>query len=118
MVKGAVADLIERQKVPPSDIAVLTGGRVAGNPMVSGRTISGVPFSPAGKGGDGRLIFDTVRRFKGLDRPVVLLTDIEELTEPELIYVALTRPTVLLLIFGSQVTLERIKSGPVGDDLD
>lgn len=118
IVKGAVTDLTGRQKVPPGDIAVLTGGRVDGNPITSRGAISGVPFAQAGKGSDGRLIFDTVRRFKGLDRPVVLLTDVEELMEPELVYVALTRPTVLLMVFGTQSAVDRIKAGLASGDED
>jgi hypothetical protein len=118
MVKGAVADLIERQKIPPGDVAVLTGGRMNGNPFGSGRTIAGVPFSPAGKGAEGKLIFDTVRRFKGLDRPVVLLVNVEELMEPEMVYVAVTRPTVLLMVFGTQTAVGRIKNGSAGDHDD
>lgn len=116
MVKGAVTDLTGRQKVPAGDVAILTGGGVDGNPIVSRGTVSGVPFVPAGKGSDGRLVFDTVRRFKGLDRPVVLLADVEKLTEPELVYVALTRPTVLLMVFGTQAAVDRIKVGPIADE--
>jgi hypothetical protein len=116
MVKGAVTDLIGRQKVPMGDIAILTGGRVDGNPVASRGMVSGHAFVSGGKSSNGRLVFDTVRRFKGLDRPVVLLIDVEELTEPELVYVALTRPSVLLMVFGTQAAVDRIKVGPVTEE--
>jgi hypothetical protein len=57
------------------------------------------------------LVFDTVRRFKGLDRPVVLVVDAERLLDPELIYVALSRPAVLLYVFGPKQDLERLRTG-------
>ena len=116
MLKGTVGDLVGRQNVLPGDIAILTGGRLNGNAVVTGQAISEIPCSPAGKGSDGKLIFDTVRRFKGLDRPVVILIGIEELMEQELIYVALTRPTVLLIVIGSEAAIDRIKVGPMDSD--
>ena len=115
-VKGALTDLLGRQKISAGDIAVLTGGRVHGNPLAAKGTIGGAPFVAAGAGSDGRLIFDTVRRFKGLERPVVLLTDVEDLTDAELIYVALSRPAVLLMVFGMSASLDRIRRGPVEDN--
>lgn len=94
---------------------MLTGGLAVGNPLAAKGTISGTPFVSAGVGSEGRLIFDTVRRFKGLERPVVLLTDVEDLTDAELIYVALSRASVLLMVFGTPASLDRIRRGP-GDD--
>jgi hypothetical protein len=55
-------------------------------------------------------VFDTVRRFKGLDRPVVILVDTEGLADAELIYVALSRPSVLLYVFGREPDLARLRT--------
>lgn len=115
-VKSALGDLLVRQKIPPGDIAVLTGGCVEGNPLVTRGAINGTPSVSAATGSDGCLVFDTVRRFKGLERPIVLLTDVEDLTDAELVYVALSRPAVLLMVFGSPAALERIRRGPGEDD--
>ncbi len=57
-----------------------------------------------------------MRRFNGLDRPVALPTDVEELTDPEMAYVALTRPSVLLMVFGTQGAVGRIRVGPAADE--
>jgi superfamily I DNA and RNA helicase len=70
-----------------------------------------VAFSPTGAGSDGKLVFDSVRRFKGMDRPVVLVIDADLLVDPELTYVALTRPSLLLKVFGSAATLARLRAG-------
>ncbi len=52
--------------------------------------IAGVPFA----------WFTTIRKFKGLESPIVILTDIDSkrLTESELLYIALTRATDNLYI--------------------
>lgn len=111
-VRSALADLAGRQRIPPAQIAVLTAARTDGHPLCSGGTIGGLRCGPAGGDPDDGVVFDTVRRFKGLDRPVIMLCDVEELTEPELIYVALSRPSVLLMVFGTAPALARLRDGP------
>lgn len=110
-VRDSVADLTKRQKIVPGDIAILTAGRAEQHPLVVGGAIAGVRCVRAGQGSGKDLIFDTVRRFKGLERRVVLLIDVDELIEPELIYVGLSRPSVLLKVFGTHTALARIRNG-------
>jgi hypothetical protein len=114
-IAATLSDLLCTHKVDRRSIAVLTAGVTAGHPLVEGRRLCDLPFSPADENSGDSLVFDTVRRFKGLDRPVVIVMDADRLTDPELIYVALSRPTVLLYMFGPQQDLERIKSGKQSD---
>jgi len=48
-----------------------------------------------------------------MDRPVVLIIDADQLVDPELTYVALTPPSLLLNVFGGAATLARLCAGPV-----
>lgn len=110
-VGATLSDLLGAHKVERRSIAVLTAGSAAGHPLVQGDRFCDLPFVTADENSSEALVFDTVRRFKGLDRPVVLLLDADRLTEPELIYVALSRPSVLLYVFGPSEDLERVKGG-------
>lgn len=110
-VAATLSDLLGPHKVERRSIAVLTAGSAADHPLLEGERFCGLPFVGADETSADALVFDTVRRFKGLDRPVVLLLDAERLTEPELIYVALSRPSVLLYVFGPTGDLERLKGG-------
>lgn len=114
-VKGAISDIINRQRMPPGDVAVLTGGRVDGHPLVHDGKIGGHQCVLAGTE-KGKLVFDTVRRFKGLERSVVFVIDIEEIKEPELVYVSLTRSSVLLKVFGSPAAIARLQAADGVDD--
>ncbi|NTU49930.1 MAG: ATP-binding domain-containing protein [Desulfobulbaceae bacterium] len=61
----------------------------------------------------GKVTVDTVRRFKGLERQVIILSLIEPLKEAELIYVALTRAQLYLIIVGSSIEIENLRSSSV-----
>ena len=111
LLATTLADLLKQHGVRPGEIAILTPVSSINHPMARGGRIGGVPFSAAGADADGKLIFDTVRRFKGMDRPVVLVIDADKLVDPELTYVALTRPTLLLKVFGSAASLARLRAG-------
>jgi hypothetical protein len=112
LLATTLADLMDQHGVKPGEIAILTPAPATNHPIARSGRIGGVPFSPAGADADGELIFDSVRRFKGMDRPVVLIIDADQLTDPEITYVALTRPSLLLKVFGSAATLARLRAGP------
>ena len=113
LLAATLADLTEQHGVKLGEIAILTPLAAANHPMARNGRIGGTPFSPAGADADGKLVFDSVRRFKGMDRPVVLVIDADRLNDPELTYVALTRPSLLLKVFGSAATIARLKAGPI-----
>lgn len=92
-----LADL-ERDGVSPHRIVVLTG-RSLGLP--AGRA----PHEPADV-----IRFDSIRRFKGPEREVVVLVELPE-TGPrldELLYVGLTRPTALLVVIAPPTLAARL----------
>ena len=56
------------------------------------------------------ICIDTVHRFKGLDRPVVVLADMEQCNR-ELAYVALTRAKSLCVVIATKPVLEFLQTG-------
>jgi superfamily I DNA/RNA helicase len=61
-----------------------------------------------------KVLLETVRRFKGLERPVIVLTGIDELPAAEeqaLLYVGLSRARVHLVIVATEKTMERVGGG-------
>ena len=59
-----------------------------------------------GEEGSG-IAVESVWRFKGLERPVVIVTDLTEGTQDALRYVAMTRARSVLVIVGEEAALRR-----------
>jgi superfamily I DNA/RNA helicase len=56
-------------------------------------------------------LLETVRRFKGLERPVIVLTGIDDLPASEetaLLYVGLSRARAHLVIVATETTMARV----------
>lgn len=71
--------------------------------------------SPLDTSAPARVVLESVRRFKGLERQVVILTGVEETTEEELLYVGLTCARSHLAVIGSPAGLSRVRgAGPDG----
>ena len=61
-----------------------------------------------------KVLLESVRRFKGLERPVIVLTGIDDLPaadETALLYCGLSRARVHLVIVATEATLERVAGG-------
>ncbi|WP_421416768.1 NERD domain-containing protein [Agrobacterium tumefaciens] len=100
-----VAHLVRSGQATPGQIAVLTGR--ASDVEAGSFHIAGVETCRADNAHPERVIFDTVRRFKGLSRPCVLVVGIEDIREPELVYVATSRANLLLELVGSEKDIAR-----------
>ena len=58
-----------------------------------------------------QLTFDSVWRFKGLERQIVLLVDLDQAKDrSELHYVAFSRARTLLTVFGDRFDVEHLRS--------
>lgn len=104
-VNERVAQLVRSGQATPGQIAVLTG-RASDVDSGSFR-IAGVQTCRADSFHPERIIFDTVRRFKGLSRPCVFVVGIEDILEPELVYVATSRANLLLELAGTEQDIAR-----------
>lgn len=108
--------LIREEKVSASNIAVLTGRSV--ETAVCGRKGA---FGTFGWTRDvrehsDRVLFESIARFKGLERQVVVLCEIDDLvasSREESLYVGLSRARGHLVVVGSSATLSGIRAEQV-----
>lgn len=101
-----VALLLKSNQLTADQIAVLIGGAL--DPATVPERIGGAPVCNATDVKTGSIIFDTVRRFKGLSRPCVFVLRPELLKGAELRYVALSRANLLLFLVGSSEALQTL----------
>lgn len=93
-----------------SDIAVLVGASHSGLFKREDR-IGAVAVTMDEAAEPTKVLSDSVRRFKGLERPVIVLTGIDDLPpedEKSLLYVGPSRARVYLLAVATTGTLERL----------
>jgi hypothetical protein len=111
---ACVARYVGHEGIAPADIVVLfSRGEDLAKAVESGR-LGGCPIAPAGTRKPGAISADTVRRFKGLERPVVVLVADEYLvSDRELAYVGLSRARSHLAVVGERAFLEALR--PAGD---
>lgn len=101
-VRRALKWLVER-KVGASDIAVLSlASKRRMTPLPVGELIAGLPTAPADdEAAPDAVVIDTVIRFKGLERPWVVLIDVDETASPEgktRAFIGITRATMGLVL--------------------
>jgi hypothetical protein len=117
--------LIEEERVPPFRIAVLSGASAAASEVWRHRRFGNACLENAAIFDDGssrglapedvpdepdEVLFESIRRFKGMEREVVVLvelpTDGDRLDE--LLYVGLTRATTELVVIAPPELVERL----------
>ena len=111
-----VARLCSLEHVSPDHIAVLvaTETRIAG--IAPRNRLGGFPTVRCEEQSEGRIIVDSIRRFKGLERPVVVIVGTPEtVIEEELPYVALSRARTHLVIAGIERVLNRMRGHQPSD---
>lgn len=86
---------------------VPTGGPVDASQLAV-ESLGQHKFTTADAPVDGHIVRDSVRRFKGLDRPVVVLCSMETESDEDIAYVALTRAKSLLVVIGEAAVLDRL----------
>lgn len=109
-VDGLVRDLVARHGLAPGNIAVLTVRPTNDHSALRNGTIGGFAVTPSEDSRADAIVFDTVRRFKGLERQAVVLIDADELVDPELAYVGLSRAGVWLAVVGAEPALAHLRS--------
>jgi len=115
-LRKALHELTEVEKVPPWEIAVLSGrsadkseawrARRFGNVVLANEAIHddgssrGLPHEDVPDEPDDCVVFESIRRYKGLEREVVVLVELPESGTrlDELLYVGLTRATTQLVV--------------------
>ena len=110
-----VTRLIAEEQVPPHQIAVLICDHRGSSRYKD--ALRGIPIPARATFGsieeyrEGSITLDTVRRFKGLERPVIILWGFED-SDPardrETIYVGMSRATSALYLVGTKEACSRI----------
>ena len=106
-VEAELDRLIHKERLPPHDVAVLAGRALDTGCFEGCDHIGRHRVTDAERPTDGVVLLDSVMRFKGLDRPVVILCDCEG-AAIDRDYVGLSRAKSLLIVIGSEATLERL----------
>jgi len=106
------------EAIPKKEIAILTGNKrgvattLLGNYYIKHKNpiLTNFTFVKAEENHKDAIVLDSIKRFKGLERDVVILFDLEDaLDNPEEMYTGLSRPKLILDIFVSERGLEILK---------
>lgn len=111
-----VADYVGRltgiERVPEGDIAVLVATENAVDDLAPGKRLGGVRTARCDEQAGRLMVVDSIRRFKGLERPVVVIAATPDtVINTELPYVALSRARTHLTVIGAEKVLERMRGG-------
>ena len=121
--------LLEEEQVPPWRIAVLSGVSAPSSIVWQQRRFGNAVLTNEALLDDGRskglapedipeepdeVLFESIRRFKGMEREVVVLVELPTEGDrlDELLYVGLTRATTELVVIAPAVLAERLQRGP------
>jgi len=103
--------LIRDNGVEPADIAVLMGSTRSGS-LRRGKRIGAFETTEDQTAEPSKVLLESIRRFKGLERLVVVLTAIDQLPaddETTLLYVGLSRARVHLVVIATDETMSRLR---------
>ena len=116
-----VVDRLANESMAIEDMVVLSPRRLENSGLAGVERISGFPVVDVSRRMTGvrrSLKFSTIHSFKGLESPVVIIADIEQVDSDEersLLYVAMSRARSLLILLtsaGARISLERrIRAG-------
>lgn len=112
-----IVELISKDGVRPGDVAVLIADSLRKGPHYEAiRHLplpGGASWLEEGQQSPERVLLETVKRFKGLEAPIVFLWGLDTLdiaNESELLYVGMSRAKSVLGIVGKPETTEQILS--------
>jgi hypothetical protein len=115
---GLVTDIVShlvKERTTIDDIVILSPRRLENSSLAGAKTISSFPLVDISRGATGvqsAIKFSTVHSFKGLESPVVIVVDIEEVDtdEPQsLLYVAMSRARSLLVLMISEAARRSVE---------
>ena len=109
-ITNCVARLHSRERVSTDRMAVLVSSESAIEGIVPSKRLGEFRTMCCDEQLKGRIIVDTIRRFKGLEREVVVIAATPEIVaNSELPYVALSRARTHLVIAGTEKVLDRMR---------
>lgn len=110
-VSMKMKEFIEKEKIPPKDIAILIATDAEQFKQELTERLPDIPFDNSHTEKTDCVVVDTIRRFKGLERPVVVVVATRQLTtDNKLQYIAFSRARTHLTIIGSAEELNDLSS--------
>jgi len=104
--------LVLNEEVAPGDIAVLVNGPATRASFLERASGTSIPLTDAEIMALEDVVVDTVRRFKGLERPaIVLIVSDDEMDRRELAYVAFSRARAYLCVVSSPTEAKWLSEG-------
>ena len=118
-VKKLIRKYTINEGIDKKEIAVLTGNNLGTGTSLLGNYFTkdnegnkkdNLYFLKAEQNDEDEIVFDSIRRYKGLEREIVILFDLEDaLNNPEEMYIGLSRPKLILNIIGTEKNIEMLK---------
>jgi len=109
-LSDCVSRLHSLERVSPDDIAVLVATEAAIDKIAPNNRLGEFLTSRCDEQFEGRIVVDSIRRFKGLESPVVVIAATPDtVIDKELPYVALSRARTHLVIAGTEKVLDRMR---------
>ena len=105
--------LVRDESVAPADIVVLVSSSRTG-PLKEDSVVGAFELTGDQNAEPGKVLLESIRRFKGLERQVVIVTGIDDLApedEHGMLYVALSRARAHLVVIAAASTIARCQ-GP------
>ncbi len=102
--------LLREERIPADQVAVLVGTSLEKSVLARQGRIGAFAITHDQDAEPEKVLLETIHRFKGLERQVVVLADVESLVDreaTELLYVGLTRARGHLVVVATASTLHR-----------
>ncbi len=103
--------LIREEEIPPADIAILCGKSVARGAFGQSWKVGAFEVTSSQDVEPKKVLLQSIRAFKGLERRVILLADIDGLSADDadsLVYVGVTRARTHLAVLAEKATVDRL----------
>jgi len=108
----ALRRLIAQERIPAGDIAVLSGRTRTKTELVENGKLGPFETRKFEEQDEKRIVYDSIHRFKGLESPVVVLAELENVGWYEdVLYVALSRARTHLIVVCDPKLRTRIETG-------
>lgn len=110
LTKKILGELVHNENIPIEDIGIICSSSAIVEELCKSEKIGQYSVCSIEKPEKNHIVVDTIRRFKGLERNVIIIPLLEQLTEPELIYVALSRARLYLVVIGNSNDIGILRS--------
>jgi hypothetical protein len=112
-----VSELIEQRHVAPDQIAILFADAATRDRFTTGNALGRWEVTNAELLPQGQIICESVRRFKGLERSVVILVEPSAYCdEAEMLYVGMSRARSLLVLLDTESGVGRLRAALEASD--